>query len=54
MTVLDRVRATGLLREDEPVVVLLSGGRDSVCRLDCAVALGAAVTALHVNYGRRP
>lgn len=51
--VLERVRATGLLPEGRPVVVLLSGGRDSVCLLDCAVRLGADVTALHVNYGLR-
>ena len=36
------------------LVVLLSGGRDSVCLLDRAVAAGAKVTALHVNYGLRP
>ena len=51
--VLERVRATGLLSPGTPVVVLLSGGRDSVCLLDCAVALGADVVALHVNYGLR-
>jgi tRNA(Ile)-lysidine synthase len=51
--VLDRVRATGLLVAGEPVLVLLSGGRDSVCLLDCAVALGCDVSALHVNYGLR-
>jgi tRNA(Ile)-lysidine synthase len=51
--VLDRVRMTGLLTDGRPVVALLSGGRDSVCLLDCAVALGADVTALHVNYGLR-
>jgi tRNA(Ile)-lysidine synthase len=34
---------------------MVSGGRDSVCLLDVAVALrGAAVKALHVNYGLRP
>jgi tRNA(Ile)-lysidine synthase len=49
---LERVRATGLLPEGEPVVVLLSGGRDSVALLDCAARLGTA-TALHVNYGLR-
>jgi tRNA(Ile)-lysidine synthase len=39
-----------------PLIVLLSGGRDSVCMLDLAVrARGAdAVTALHVDYGLRP
>ena len=52
---LDRVRATGLLPPGEPVVVLLSGGRDSVCLLDVAVrAAGAGgVVALHVNHGLR-
>jgi tRNA(Ile)-lysidine synthase len=53
--VLERVRATGLLGAGRPVLVLLSGGRDSVCLLDCAVTLSgaAAVSALHVNYGLR-
>ena len=36
-----------------PVVVLLSGGRDSVCLLDLAVRLAGPVVALHVNYGLR-
>jgi tRNA(Ile)-lysidine synthase len=47
----ERVRATGLL--DAPVVVLLSGGRDSVCLLDVAVSLAPDVQVLHVNYGLR-
>jgi tRNA(Ile)-lysidine synthase len=52
---LERVRATGLLPAGGSVVVLLSGGRDSVCLLDVAARLAApeAVTALHVNYGLR-
>ena len=52
---LDEVRAGGLMPAGTPVVVLLSGGRDSTCLLDLAVrALGAGgVTALHVNYGLR-
>jgi tRNA(Ile)-lysidine synthase len=50
---LERVRATGLLPAGVDVLVLLSGGRDSVCLLDVAVALGCAVRALHVNYGLR-
>ena len=55
MDLLERVRATGLLAPGAPVVVLLSGGRDSVCLLDVAVRLvgGEAVSALHVNYGLR-
>ncbi|CAA9519505.1 MAG: tRNA(Ile)-lysidine synthetase [uncultured Solirubrobacteraceae bacterium] len=55
MDLLERVRATGLLPAAQPVVVLLSGGRDSVCLLDVAVRLAGreAVSALHVNYGLR-
>jgi tRNA(Ile)-lysidine synthase len=47
-------QASGLIRAGEPLVVLLSGGADSVCLLDCAVRIGADVRALHVNYGLRP
>ena len=52
---LNAVRAGGLLPPGRPVVVLLSGGRDSVCLLDVAVRLAGvpAVVALHVNYGLR-
>ncbi len=52
---LARVRDGGLLPAGRPVVVLLSGGRDSTCLLDVAVHLAgpAAVTALHVNHGLR-
>jgi tRNA(Ile)-lysidine synthase len=50
-----RVREDGLLAAGRPVVVLLSGGRDSTCLLDLAVRVtgASAVTALHVNYGIR-
>jgi len=49
------VRAGGLFARDRPLLVMLSGGRDSTCLLDVAIAqLGApAVSALHVNYGLR-
>ncbi|MDX6720396.1 MAG: tRNA(Ile)-lysidine synthase, partial [Solirubrobacteraceae bacterium] len=52
---LERVRATDLLPAGRPVVVLLSGGRDSVCLLDVAARLAGpeAVAALHVDYGLR-
>lgn len=53
MDVVARVRATGLVEAGAPLVVMLSGGRDSVCLLDVAVVLGAEVTALHVDYGLR-
>jgi tRNA(Ile)-lysidine synthase len=46
-----RVRADGLLAG--PVVVLLSGGRDSTCLLDLAVRIAPSTTALHLNYGLR-
>jgi tRNA(Ile)-lysidine synthase len=54
----DAARNSGLLGEEppgRPVVAMLSGGRDSVCLLDVAVALCAegSVRALHVNYGLR-
>jgi tRNA(Ile)-lysidine synthase len=38
---------------DEPLLVLVSGGGDSVALLDLAVRAGASVSALHVNYGLR-
>lgn len=52
---LERVEAGGLIAGPALVLVLLSGGRDSVCMLDLAVrARGAGeVRALHVNYGLR-
>jgi tRNA(Ile)-lysidine synthase len=52
---LGRVEAGGLIAGPEPLLAMLSGGRDSVCLLDLAVrARGAeAVGALHVNYGLR-
>ena len=36
-----------------PLMVLLSGGGDSVALLDLALRAGADVSALHVNYGLR-
>jgi tRNA(Ile)-lysidine synthase len=51
----EAVRAGGLFARDRPLLVMLSGGRDSTCLLDVAIAqLGSsAVSALHVNYGLR-
>ena len=50
-----RVRDGGLLRPGRAVVVLLSGGPDSVCLLDLAtrIAGAPAVSVFHVNYGLR-
>ena len=50
---LEAVRRSGLVRAGEPLLVMLSGGADSVCLLDVALRLGADLTALHVNYGLR-
>jgi len=52
---LGRIEAGGLLAGPAPVLVMLSGGRDSVCMLDLAVrARGPEkVSALHVDYGLR-
>ncbi len=56
----DAVRRGGLLGGNDdlpirPVVAMVSGGRDSVCLLDVAVALRSAgsVRVLHANYGLR-
>jgi tRNA(Ile)-lysidine synthase len=50
---LEAARRTGLVRPGEPLLVMVSGGGDSVALLDIAVRLGARVSALHVNYGLR-
>ena len=49
------VRADGLLVAGRPVLVMLSGGRDSTCLLDVAARItgSQAVSAVHVNYGLR-
>lgn len=51
----EAVRAGGLLDGAGVLVAMISGGRDSVCLLDVAVALRGAqkIAALHVNYGLR-
>ena len=51
---LEAARAGGLVVPGEPLLVLLSGGADSVCLLDVAIELEAGVSALHVNHGLRP
>ena len=49
------VSSGGLFARDRPVLAMLSGGRDSTCLLDVAVALlgASSLSALHVNYGLR-
>ena len=41
------------MRKGERLLVMVSGGADSVCLLDVCVELGADVSVLHVNYGLR-
>jgi tRNA(Ile)-lysidine synthase len=50
---LERVRSAGVIDPTRPLLVLVSGGRDSVCLLDVATRIAADVEALHVNYGLR-
>jgi tRNA(Ile)-lysidine synthase len=50
---LEVARESGLIAEGRPLLVLFSGGGDSVCLLDVALRLGARASALHVNYGLR-
>ena len=50
---LEAARASGLVRPGEPLLVMVSGGGDSVALLHVALALGASVSALHVDYGLR-
>ncbi len=38
---LEAARRSGLIAPGEPLLVLLSGGADSVCLLDVALELGA-------------
>jgi tRNA(Ile)-lysidine synthase len=45
--------ARPLVPAGAPLLVLVSGGGDSVALLDVAVRLDARVSALHVNYGLR-
>src|SRR3954453_7358763 len=42
-----------MIEAGKPLLVLLSGGADSVCLLHLALEKGADVAALHVNYGLR-
>ena len=54
-SLLERVSQGGLLAPGRRTIVLLSGGRDSVCLADLAATVCGpqSVAALHVNYGLR-
>lgn len=51
----EAVARSGLLAGQQPLLAMVSGGRDSTCLLDVCVAIRGrgAVSALHVNYGLR-
>src|SRR3954454_13948484 len=46
-------RSPPMIEPGKPLLVLLSGGADSVCLLHIALREGADVSVLHVNYGLR-
>jgi tRNA(Ile)-lysidine synthase len=50
-----RIRGEGLIAPGRPVVVMLSGGRDSTSLLDLSVRIAGreAVNAVHANYALR-
>ena len=52
---IDQIRADGLLAAARPVLVMLSGGRDSNCLIDLAVRIAGRghVSAMHVTDGLR-
>ena len=54
-SVLEAVRAGGVIVRSDRVLALVSGGRDSVCLLDVLVEIcgAGAVRVLHVDYGLR-
>ena len=54
-SVLEAVRAQGVVAPGSRFVVLVSGGRDSVCLLDVLASIcgSGRLRALHVNYGLR-
>lgn len=54
-SLVERVGATGMIGAGDPLVVAVSGGRDSLCLLDVAVrrAGAEAVLAVHVHHGLR-
>ena len=49
------MRDSGVVAPEDRFVVLVSGGRDSVCLLDVLTSIAGVqrLTALHVNYGLR-
>ena len=54
-SVLEAVRCGGVVSSSDRFVVLVSGGRDSVCLLDVLASIcgPGRLTALHLNYGLR-
>lgn len=58
MTVIEKKASDTIKKfvDEKPIVVALSGGRDSVCLLDmlCRYGNGLEISALHVNHHLRP
>ena len=52
-SVRNTIQATGLIRQDESVLVAVSGGLDSMVLLDVLTAMGISLTVAHLNHSLR-
>jgi tRNA(Ile)-lysidine synthetase-like protein len=53
-TLLEKVKNKGLFTENEPIIVALSGGIDSMVLFDIIRQLNSNIVIAHVNHNKRP